>query len=269
MLPMPSSRPLHGDTAFYRALAASCLVHLLLLLLPSQEPAIMHAVPSRMEARLQARPAVAETPAPATEAPRQTSVKPDKAKTRTRILSAKKSSTPTWTTAEKSEMDSFLNELEKAPKPSLAQRSLAMAREQGRQMAVREEAEEALLELRPNAPPVNAFSLETYLDGMVRRLNRSAAFVQRNQQDPGIRPAAVQFRLHPDGSLKSFVVLNAGDQAGEIAYIKAIIERSLPFSPFPPDIDRAARSLGITICIRPGSSGDGAGFTRMNGNRCS
>lgn len=24
-----------------------------------------------------------------------------------------------------------------------------------------------------------------------------------------------------------------------------------------------------TLCIRPGSSGDGAGFTRMNGNRCS
>lgn len=23
------------------------------------------------------------------------------------------------------------------------------------------------------------------------------------------------------------------------------------------------------LCIRPGSSGDGAGFTRMNGNRCS
>ena len=66
----------------------------------------------------------------------------------------------------------------------------------------------------------------------------------------GVQTAAVQFRLNPDGSLKSFVVLNAGDQADEIAFIKAVIERSLPFSPFPPDIDQAARSLGVTICVR-------------------
>ena len=59
----------------------------------------------------------------------------------------------------------------------------------------------------------------------------------------------------------------AGDQADEIAFIKAVIERSLPFSPFPPDIDQAARSLGVTICIRPGRHSE-PGFSRMQGSRC-
>ena len=82
-----------------------------------------------------------------------------------------------------------------------------------------------------------------------------------------MQTAAVQFRLNPDGSLKSFTVLNAADQADEVAFIRAVIERSVPFSPFPPDIDRAARSLGVTICIRPGRNND-PGFSRMRGNRC-
>lgn len=165
-------------------------------------------------------------------------------------------------------MENFLDELARAPQPSLSQRALAMAREQGRQMARQDAADEALLEMRPNAPPVHPFSLENYLDGLVRRLNRSSGFVQREKGDPGVQPAAVRFRLNPDGSLQSFVVLNAGDQAAEIAFIKAVVERSIPFLPFPPDIDRAARSLGITICIRPGSSDGGLGFSRMNGGRC-
>lgn len=168
-------------------------------------------------------------------------------------------------------MDSFLNELaddaRRQPTPTLAQRSLAMARDMGRAMARAEEAGEAMLELRPNGPPPSPFSLELYLDGLVRRLNRSADFVNRERRQPGVHTAAVQFRLNPDGTLKSFVVLNAADQADEIAFIRAVVERSTPFAPFPPDIDKAARSLGVTICIRPGRHAE-PGFTRMQGGRC-
>lgn len=267
---MPSLRIPRQQRAFYLALLASCTLHLSFLFIAEREhPAGGERPPSRLEARLPPRVATAE-PAPSGAAPPPAAAGPAKAGSRSRILSTAKSPVPTWSAAEKAEMDSFLDELEKAPKPTLAQRSLAMAREQQRAMAAREEAAEALLELRPNAPPVSPFSLDAYLDGMVRRMNRSAAYVQRAARNPGLRPAAVQFRLNPDGSLKSFVVLNAGDQAEEIAFIKAVVERSIPFSPFPPDIDRAARSLGITICIRPGSSGeDGIGFTRISGGRCS
>jgi len=63
-------------------------------------------------------------------------------------------------------------------------------------------------------------------------------------------------------------VLNAADQADEIAFIKSVIERSVPFSPFPPDIDKAARSLGVTICIRPGAGDAGMGFSRTDGRGC-
>ncbi|THF60451.1 hypothetical protein [Pseudothauera rhizosphaerae] len=273
------------------ALLLSCALHLLLLLLASsskperEPPAASPAVPS-IQARLlppvvKAAPAQVVTPPPSAQAaapstrpqarrttpPTTARSQPRAAQPSPRAITAP-SGEPTWTEAEKAEMEKFLDELARTPQPTLAQRALAMAREQGRQMARQDASEEALLEARPNAPPIHPFSLESYLNGLLRRLNQSAAFVQRGKGDPGVQPAAVRFRLNPDGSLQGFVVLNAGDQAAEIAFIKAVVERSVPFSPFPPDIDRAARSLGITICIRPGSGDGGLGFTRMSGNRC-
>jgi hypothetical protein len=63
-------------------------------------------------------------------------------------------------------------------------------------------------------------------------------------------------------------VLNVGDQQEEIAFVRSVVERAIPFAHFPPDIDRAARSLGVTICIHPGSSGGGGfGFTRLADGR--
>lgn len=260
-----------------QAFAVSLAIHLLLLF------AVHTAAPSRPAAALRLEASLAPSQAPVAPA---LETKPDdkpptrskaaKPQARTRVLTTDKpgrNAAPKWTTAQKAEMDGFLNELAEqakaAPKPSLAQRSMAMAREQGRQMAARDEAGEAMLERRPNGPPADPFSLEMYLDGLVRRLNRSASYVRNDPRSKGVRSASVQFRLNPDGSLKSFVVLNAGDQADEIAFIKSVVERSIPFSPFPPDIDKAARSLGVTICIQPGSSGEsGLGFTRMEGGRC-
>ena len=169
-------------------------------------------------------------------------------------------------------MQRFLDELEAqartAPKPSLAQRSLAQAAELGRLQAQRDEQGLLMLERRPDSPPPDPFSLDLYLDGVVKRLNRSAAFVRNDPRSRGVRSAAVQFRINPNGSLKSFAVLNAGDQQDEIAFIRSVVERSIPFAAFPPDIDRAARSLGVTICIQPGRAG-GFGFTRLpDGRAC-
>ena len=255
------------------ALAASLAIHALILLLPQRDSASGSPGLPRLEARLAPRPQTAiqqdETPA-ASPIAKTTKVAP-----RPRLMTADKSrrpqAQPQWTVAQKAEMDGFLNELaEQAktnPKPTLAERSLAMARDAGQRLAQQDAAGEALLELRPNGPPANPFSLGLYLDNLVRRLNRSASFVNNERRHRGVQTAAVQFRLNPDGSLKSFTVLNVADQADEIGFIKAVIERSLPFSPFPPDIDRAARSLGVTICIRPGRDGD-TGFSRMQGSRC-
>ena len=279
---MPIAQTSPEQRALNWALAASLVIHLLILFVPRHEPSAQPAAASRLEARLgPVRQPAAETPAqpvPANIQPRSAS-KAAKPAPRPRMMTVDKSrgpavaAAPKWTAAQKAEMDGFLNELagqaQATPKPTLAQRSLAMAREQGRQMAAQDEAGEAMLERRPNGPPPDPFSLEMYMDGLVRRLNRSAAFVKNDPRSKGVRSAAVQFRLNPDGSLKSFVVLNAGDQAEEIAFIKSVIERSLPFSPFPPDIDKAARSLGVTICIQPGSGGgSGLGFSRMSGSRC-
>ncbi|MGV0976383.1 MAG: hypothetical protein ACOYBO_10685, partial [Azonexus sp.] len=78
----------------------------------------------------------------------------------------------------------------------------------------------------------------------------------------------LEIRLNPNGSLKSFKVLNAADQQDEIAFVKSVVEQSVPFSPFPPDISKAAKSLAMVICIMPAnSSGGGFGFTRNPGGR--
>ncbi|HRF73777.1 MAG TPA: hypothetical protein PL117_13480 [Accumulibacter sp.] len=167
-------------------------------------------------------------------------------------------------------MNRFLDELASEAKtearPSLAQRSLAMAREQSRQQVRQDMEGTAMLERRPNTPPPEPFSLDFYVDGVVKRLNRSAAFVRNDPRSKGVHLASVHFRINPDGSLKSFKVLNAGDQQEEIAFIKSVVERAIPFAAFPPDIARAARSLGVTICIAPGAGG-GFGFSRMADDR--
>ena len=76
------------------------------------------------------------------------------------------------------------------------------------------------------------------------------------------------YAINPDGTLKSFVVINAADQGEEIAFIKTVVERAAPFSPFPPDINRAARSMAVRICIMP-ASGGGFGFSRAgDGQGC-
>ncbi len=175
-----------------------------------------------------------------------------------------------WFKGGKNDMQQFLDDLEAQarPAPALAQRALAMAHDQGRQQARNDEQGTAVLERLPNTPPPPPFSLDFYVDGVVKRLNRSAAFVRNDPRSKGMRPAAVHFRIHPDGRLKTFKVLNAGDQQQEIAFIKSVVERAAPFAPFPPDIARSARSLGMTICIQPGHGG-GFGFSRVaDGSSC-
>jgi hypothetical protein len=261
------------------ALGLSLAIHVGVLLLPHHEPAGSGALPA-LQARLTPRAPQIQPHAPPAEPDEAAPSRRSKAKPqpRPRLLMAEKSrgptvaSSPKWTAAEKADMDGFLDGLEAeakaAPKPTLAQRSLAMARDYGRQMARQDEAGEATLEARPNGPPADPFSLELYLDGLVRRLNRSAGFVRNDPRSKGVKKASIQFRLNPDGSLKSFAVLNAGDQAEEIAFIKSVVEKAVPFLPFPPDIDKAARSLGVIICIQPGRGDGGFGFTRTSGRGC-
>lgn len=254
------------------SIVGSLAVHACVLLLPHHPPAGDARAAPRLEARLGPSQVAAEPPSPPRAQPVSARPKRGRGVSSSRLVAAARSPAPTWSVPEKAEMDGFLDELakqsERATKPTLAERSMAMAREAGRQMARQDAENGTMLELRPNAPPVNPFSLEMYLDAMIRRLNRSAGFARNDPRARGVRNAAVQFRLNPDGSLKSFVVLNAADQAGEIAFIKAVIEQSAPFSPFPPEIDRAARSLGVTICIRPGWGDAGMGFSRTDGRAC-
>ncbi|MFZ2268244.1 MAG: hypothetical protein WAV95_11770 [Azonexus sp.] len=254
------------------AIAVSLMIHGLILFVPRSDPAHGNNLP-RLEASLAPRfPKRPPEPSRETPEPRESARAVSKSQPLPRLMTANKLARQSWSVAEKREMNDFLDELatqsRNEPKPSLAQRSLAMAREAGRQMAQQEAADSATLEMRPNAPPADPFSLEMYVDGLVKRLNRSAGFVRNDPRSQGVRQASVQFRLNPDGSLKSFVVLNMADQAEEIAFIKSVVERSIPFAPFPADLNRSARSLAMTICIVPGSgSGGGFGFTRNSHGR--
>jgi hypothetical protein len=259
------------------ALLLSLILHGVILSFPTQSPPAEERAATRLEARLvqmsrtppkPAMPAVIPPPATVRQArpqPQRKILAMDKAQGRAVAPAA-----PKWSVAQKEEMNSFLRELDVQARqaPDLAQRSLAMARDIGRQQAATEKEGSEVLERLPNSPPVDPFSLEMYLDSLVRKLNRSAGFVRNDPRARGLKVASVEIRLNPNGSLKSFKVLNAADQQDEIAFVKSVVEQSVPFSPFPADIGKAAKSLAMVICIMPAnSSGGGFGFTRNPGGR--
>jgi len=298
MFDSPQSR---SSRALQLAIATSLLVHGLLLLVKLNPPEQEHASP-RLEASLAPPPAPRadirprpKEPVKIAEAPPRKPQQAQKPKakapeSRPRILTARKSNAPavrsaepapTWSVAQKEEMDNFLNDLARdakkppPPPPTLAERSMAMAREIGREQMRESRGRsssslEDLVERIPNSPPVDPFSLEFYMDALVKKLNRSAAFVKNDPRTRGIRNASIEVRLNPDGSLKSFKVVNAGDQQDEIAFVKSVVERAIPFSAFPPDIVKSAKSLALMICIQPPSLGGGSfGFTRRpDGSGC-
>lgn len=286
--PAPRSRTLAA------ALALSLVFHLALMLLdlaPPEAPARSTTLQARLAPRPVAPPQDTRPPAvrPAAPKPRPAEARPRKpAPAAPRILTARKPSdrqltvphsTPTWSVAQKQEMNDFLDELaseaRNKPAPDLAERSLAMAREAGRQPA-REGSRSPqhdpaqLVERIAGSPPIDPFSLDFYLDSLLKKLNRSAAFVKNDPRSRGVQAAAIEVRINPDGSLKSFTVTRAGDQQAEIAFVRSVVERAVPFSAFPPDIVRSARSLGLMICIQPTGSGNGGfGFTRRpEGSGC-
>jgi hypothetical protein len=170
-----------------------------------------------------------------------------------------------WSSAERAEMEKFLNEQPAPAKPAssgeLAQRALAMARQLGRV------APEETAEPPAKSSMVEPFSLEMYFDAFVRKMNRSAAFVKSDPRTHGSRKALVEIALNPDGSLKSYRVLRSADQQAEIAYIKSVIDRAVPFSAFPPDIRDGTDALTILMCIMPAHGGEGGGFSRSFGGQ--
>lgn len=273
---------MHSPRLFPWALALSVLIHGGVLLLSRQPPPPESGPPSRLEATLGRRApappvqiprAPAEAAAPA--APPKSPKAPPKTQPSRRLLTVEKpggsasTARRQWSVAERNEMNQFMNELagQAQARPSLAQRSLAMAEEMGRREVLQELAETVTLERIPGSPPVDRFSLEMYLDGLLKKLNRSAAFVKNDPRTRGVRNASVQIRLNPNGSLKSFEVLNAGDQRDEIAFIRSVVQQAVPFAAFPDDMRRSTQSLAMTICILPSGTGSGFGFTRNPSGR--
>lgn len=258
------------------AILISLVLHGFILFISRQPPESQDRPARRLEASLAPRPDTPKLTKPPAVSPARQS--PAKASPRKKVLAVDKSkghqaspAKPEWSVAEKEEMNKFLRELDEPgrPPPNLAQRSRAMAREYGREQALHDEAGEATLERLPNSPPVDPFSMEMYLDALVKKLNRSAGFVKNDPRSKGVKSALVQVRINPDGSLRSFKVLNAGDQQAEISFIKSVVEQAIPFAAFPADMRKSARSLGMMICIMPPSLSGGFGFSRSpDGARC-
>ncbi|MCX7174593.1 MAG: hypothetical protein NT159_11860 [Proteobacteria bacterium] len=251
-----------GKRSLNWAIAASLVLHGVALFVPRHAPPSQDRSQTRLEATLAPR---AQTPiiAEPTKLP-PAAAAAARPRARKRILTTDKPieamtdpKSRQWSVAEKEDMNRFLFDLENEAKarPDLAQRSLAMAGEIGRQPAPQDVDRDELLERRPDGPPVDPFSLEMYLDGLVRKLNRSADFVKNDPRSRGLRVAKVRIRFNPNGSLRSFQVLNAADQQEEIAYVKSVVDQAVPFSPFPADILRSAQSLAMDICILPANTG--------------
>lgn len=259
----PSPRPLLA-----LACLASLLLHLAVLFLPRQAPTQLIGGTPPLQARLVPPPSTVQGPAepdPVVARPKASTGKSVLAVDKSVKNSRQRTVRPSWSAAEKNEMNRFLDELGAAarPAPSLAQRSVAMAREMARQQAQESEAALATVERLPNSPPIDPFGLEMYMDSLVKKLNRSAAHVRNDPRAQGVKVAAVQVRLHPNGSLHSFRVLNAADQQEEIGFIRRVVEQAVPFAAFPSDIQRSAKSLSLIICIMPPRAGGGGfGFTR-------
>lgn len=264
-------QPLHW------AIAVSLAFHAAVLFYPRLHPEIADHPVRRLEARLVPRPSepLAAVPAPApANAPPAARVPP----VRQKLLALEKPQTPpapaapqAWSKADKADMNQFIRELEPPARasPDLAQRALAMARSVGRQQARQDDDSEVLVERRPDGPPPDPVSLEMYMDSLVKKLNRSAAFVKNDPRSLGVKTAAVLVRIGPGGALQSFKVLYSGDQKDEIAYIQSVVERAAPFAAFPADLQKSVNSVAMMICILPAHlSGGGIGFARVEGGRC-
>jgi hypothetical protein len=57
--------------------------------------------------------------------------------------------------------------------------------------------------------------------------------VKNDPRSRGVQAAAIEVRINPDGSLKSFTVTRSGDQQAEIAFVKSVVERAVPFCRLP------------------------------------
>jgi len=259
------------------AIAVSLAFHGVILFFPRQEPKAADRPARRIEATLAPRPSTPPAAVPPAAAPAESA--PVKPPSNRKLLALEKSekrladaAPPAWSKAEREDMNKFLRELDNQVKaaPNLAQRSLNMARAAGRQQARQDDEDDVLVERLPNSPPVDPLSLEMYLDGLVKKLNRSAAFVKNDPRSRGMKTAAVLVRLNPNGTLRNFKVLNAADQHMEIEFIRSVVERAVPFSAFPPDLKKSAQSLAMIICILPAHlGGAGFGFARTpDGRRC-
>ncbi|MBL8420559.1 MAG: hypothetical protein JNK92_07960, partial [Dechloromonas sp.] len=141
------------------AVVASLVLHGLVLLIPRQAPKAARPA-TRLEASLAAPTPQPPMVEPQRPAPAPAAIKPAtpaRPPARRPVIAIDKSrapaalsAAPKWTIAQKEEMNGFLRELERQPqaipRPSLAQRSLAMAREYGRQQARQEREGSEILE---------------------------------------------------------------------------------------------------------------------------
>ncbi|GAA5175112.1 hypothetical protein GCM10025771_06410 [Niveibacterium umoris] len=241
------------------AFALSLALHAAILFAPIHVPGKVAHAPPRLNTRLSLRapeppPEVIEQPEPP---PPPTKVPPQRHKpviTRKEGgLGASVDPAPTFSQADRDEMNRFLESLEQEAReqPSLAQHSLAMARQIGREATSGFDEGSVSLEQVPGSPVVDRFSLKLYYRALVDKLNRSKGHVRAEPKQVGYKDLLVQLRLNANGTIRSFDVLSAADQADQIAYIKQVIERAAPYSAFPPDINRSAQSMTIRMRIVP------------------
>lgn len=263
--------------SFWFALAASLLLHALVLALktttPAAQPDPFNQKSERKDARLDVT--LQNPPEPTPGQQRKTDQRPQVLAMRPRpdtappVIEQK-----SWTIAERDDMSRFLNELaEEARPPSgreLAQRALAAARHLHSDEPAQDEESSQIMRRLVDAR-IEPFSLEMYFDALFRKMNRSAAMIGNEKRHMGLSTAAVRILLNQDGSVKSFKILRAADQQAEIDFIQSVVDQAAPFPVFPADIRNATDVLALLICIRPGSTGgaNGATFSRMGeGQAC-
>lgn len=240
--------------------AAALFFHLLMPSQPGGDEASPHKVYAPFRATLPKRAQNAQLAPPTpTSAAREKPVTARQRQTQARLLTSpngKRSSASAAASA--------------PPTPSgseLAARALAMARGIGRD-ELDGGTDAYSTQQDGKGKSIEPLSLQWYFDSFIKKLNRSAAFVKNDPRPKGRYKALVEIIVNKDGSLREYRILRAADQDAEIAYIKSVVDRAVPFAAFPPDIRAGAEFLSLRICIHPPGDSDGGGFSRSSNGGC-
>ncbi len=103
----------------------------------------------------------------------------------------------------------------------------------------------------PNGQAVAGEKLRVkYQDAVASLLARSKRYPERAIKRRITGEATIRIELSPDGSLSNFQILRSTESTILDEELRAMVDRALPFPPFPSDLQRTSLTLVIPVAFR-------------------